>query len=83
MSRRTVTEKFVDESMEQLKSSLLDTVTLEISKSVDALKNNIINQLVEENKRLSRKCKKMSENIEHLHDEVNYLYDKCMTLKSI
>ena len=76
MSRRTVTEKFVDESMEQLKSSLLDTVTLEISKSVDALKNNIINQLVEENKRLSRKCKKMSENIEHLHDEVNYLYDK-------
>ena len=76
MARRNVTEKFVDESMNQLKATLLDTIALEINKSIDALKTNIINKLVEENKRLSQKCKKMSDDIKYLNDEFNHLYDK-------
>ena len=75
-TRRNVTEQFVEESMEELKASLL-----EINKSIDALKTNIINQMVEENKRLSRKCKSMSDNIDYLHEEIDDLHDKLYNIE--
>ena len=78
---RNVTEQFVEESMEELKASLSDIFKLEINKSIDVLKTNIINQLVEENKRLSRKCKSMSDNIDYLHEEIDDLHDKLYNIE--
>ena len=51
-SRRNVTEKFVDEALAAVKANILDTLTIEISKSIESLKESLIQNLVEENRKL-------------------------------
>ena len=64
------TEKFVIDTVEELKASLLDAISIEIKKSIDALKSSIIDSLVKDNKILSKKVKTLENEIDHLHDRV-------------
>ena len=65
--------------MNDFKKSLLETIKIEINKSTDALKTNIFNKLVAENKRLSRKCQHREERIENLSDRI---YEAELTIPS-
>ena len=74
-SRRNVTEKFVDEALASVKANILDTITLEINKSIDSLKESLIQNLVEENRKLKKR-------VNVLEDEVDDLYDRMLTLEA-
>ena len=74
-SRRNVTEKFVDEALASVKANILDTITPEINKSIDSLKESLIQNLVEENRKLKKR-------VNVLEDEVDDLYDRMLTLEA-
>ena len=64
-NRRNCTEAFVVETVEEVKTQILDIIVVEINKSVDLLKTKIIDNLVKENKRLYLKKKMINFMIEY------------------
>ena len=70
-----VTPRFVVETINEMKAEILDSINLEINKSIETLKSTIIENLVNENIRLSNKCNK-------LENEVYEFYDRFYDLES-
>ena len=53
-NRRNRTEAFVIETVEDVKSQILDTLKTEVNKSIDLLKSKIIDNLIKDNKDFQR-----------------------------
>ena len=53
-----------------MKAQILDHLVIEINKSVDLLKAKIIDNLIKQNKLLSKKVSILEEENEHLYDRV-------------
>ena len=69
-NRRNCTEAFVVDTVEEVKSQILDTLKSEVDKRIDLLKSKIIDNLIKDNKRLSKKVILLDEEIEHIHSRV-------------
>ena len=70
-NRRNCTEAFVVDTVEEERSQILDTLKSEVDfKSIDLLKSKIIDNLIKDNKRLSKKVILLEEEIEHIHSRV-------------
>ena len=71
--KKPITSEEIDEALEDCKKSIIETFQNELKTSIDALRNTIINNLVKENKRLSKKVVYLEETIEDINDMLYFL----------
>ena len=75
LTRRNVTESMVSEALDDLRSSLTTTITNEIHYTIESLKDTVIKDLIDENKRLFSKCNLLEKQVDHLYIEIDDIHD--------
>ena len=73
ISRRNVTEAFVDTALEEMKAAICDIISIEIAKSIDSLKCAIVDKLVKENEKLQRRVTDLEEEVADINDRLYYV----------
>ena len=75
ISRRNVTETMVSDALDDLRSSLTSTITNEIHNTIESLKDTVIKDLIDENKKLFTKCNSLQNKVDHLYTEIDDIHD--------
>ena len=75
MARRNVTELMVSEALDDLRHSLTKSIAGEINASIESLKETVINELINENKKLFKKCNSLEEQVDDLYREIDDIRD--------
>ena len=73
MSRRNVSEEFLSNALDKLQQSVTVSIATEVKRSIEALKETILNNLIEENKALLQKVKILESEISSISDRLYYL----------
>ena len=73
---RNVTQGFVNDALEELKNSILTILSVEVSNKIEELKTSIINEIINENKKLTEKCKIMQKNLKEMKEKIDYFEDQ-------
>ena len=76
LSRRNVTQEFVSDALEELKTSILTILSAEVSDKIEELKTSIINEIINENKKLTEKCKIMQKDLKEMKEKIDYFEDQ-------
>ena len=79
--KTAVTEAFLTNSLDALKANLLDTLDIQLKNSIEALKTEIIENLINENKRLSKKCDELEKKVSELYNTDDDLIDRLYELE--
>ena len=76
MSRRNVSEEFLSNALDKLQQSVTVSIATEVKRSIEALKETIINNLIEENKVLLKNVKTLESEVSLISDRLYYLESK-------
>ena len=75
VSRRNVTQEIVNDALEELKDTILSIFNVELTNKIDELNSSLINEVINENKKLTAEYNKMVEKVKEMQDKLDYFED--------